>query len=150
MAHTYRCHHFHLIWSTKNRENTIQENFQPRLYKYMGGIVRANKGVLLEIGGIENHVHMLISIGSLDQYSEVIRRIKGGSSTWVNQEKLLKRKFLWQEGYGSFGVSYSQIDEVRKYIQNQKEHHATKTFEQEYIKFLNVHGIPYDERYVFD
>jgi putative transposase len=150
MAHTYRNHHFHLIWSTKGRKNIIDKGYKTRLYSYMGGIIRANNGVLLEIGGMPNHVHLLISLSSLDKYSECIRKIKGGSSLWVNQELSLPIKFAWQEGYGSFCVSYSQLEIVRKYIQNQEAHHHKQTFEQEYLNFLKVHGIEYDEKYVFD
>ncbi len=148
MTHTYRNHHFHLIWSTKNRENLIHQDFQNRLYSYIGGIVRENKGLLLEIGGIANHVHLLIGLESLDQYSEIIRKIKGGSSLWINKEISLPTKFAWQEGYGSFCVSYSMLSAVRTYIQNQEEHHKHQTFEQEYLKFLKLHEIQYDKRFV--
>lgn len=147
---THRSHHFHLIWSTKHRENLIDKSFQDRLYRYIEDIVREHKGVVLEIGGIANHVHLLISLGSLDQYSEIIQKIKGSSSFWINKERFLPTRFGWQEGYGSFSVSYSLVEVVRKYIQNQEEHHKGQTFEQEYLKMLRWHGIPFDEKCVFD
>jgi len=153
MANTFRNHHFHLIWSTKKRENLIEPGFQDQMYAYIGGIVKQNKGKLLEIGGIENHVHLLVGLDSLDNYSELIRQIKGGSSFWINNEvksKKISQKFSWQNGYGSFCVSYSMIDAVREYIKNQEQHHKKQTFENEFLKFLDLHGIQYDIKYVFD
>ena len=150
MTHTYRNHHFHLIWSTKLRENMIQKSFQNELYSYIAGIIKLNDGHLVEIGGIANHVHLLVSLDSLNEYSELIRKIKGSSTAWINKEKKIKTRFSWQEGYASFAVSYSLINNVRNYIVNQENHHANQTFEQEYLNFLKINGIHYDERYVFD
>ena len=149
MSHTFRNHHFHLIWSTKHRQNLIEKSFQENLYSYIGGIVRENKGKLLQVGGTENHVHLLIGLGPIDKYSELIKCIKGGSSMWINKSGLTK-DFAWQKNYASFCVSYSLIDPVKKYIQNQEEHHKKHSFEDEYIQFLRVNGIEYDEKYVFD
>jgi REP element-mobilizing transposase RayT len=150
MGHTYKNHHFHLIWSTKNREKLIDKSFEDRLYAYLGGVIRGNKGILLEVGGIANHVHLLISLASIDNYSELLRKLKGGSSLWLNKEVSLPRKFAWQEGYGSFAVSFSHVEIVQNYIRNQEKHHSTITFEQEYLKFLEVNGIKYDKNHVFD
>lgn len=104
----------------------------------------------MEIGGTENHVHLLVSLGTLDNYSKFIRELKASSSLWVNKQHVFPTKFNWQEGYGSFSVSYSLVEVVRKYIQNQEEHHKGQTFEQEYLKMLRWHGIPFDEKCVFD
>ncbi len=148
MTHTFRVHHFHLVWSTKHRQNLIEKSFQKRLYDYMGGIIKENKGNLLEAGGIENHIHLLISLSNLDNYSGLVRDIKAGSSLWVNKTIHTPHKFEWQEGYGSFCVNYANIDSVKKYIQNQEEHHRHRTFEDEFKDFLNIHNILYDPRFV--
>ena len=149
MSHTLRNHYFHLIWSTKDRKNLIEKSYVNDLYRYMGGIIRDHKGHLLEAGGIENHVHLLIYLSNLDKYSEIIREIKAGSSRWVHKTIPKSWDFAWQEGYGSFTVSKSQTENVSRYIQNQEEHHKTITFEEEFIKFLEVHEIEYDPRFVF-
>jgi putative transposase len=149
MSHTFRNHHFHLIWSTKHRKNLIEKHFQERLYSYMGGIIRENKGTLVQIGGTENHVHLLIGLGPIDKYSELIRTIKAGSSMWLHKNGL-KNDFAWQNNYASFCVSYSQLGAVQKYIMNQEKHHKKLTFEEEYIEFLKINGLDYDEKYVFD
>lgn len=115
----------------------------------MGGIIRDSKGHLLESGGIENHVHLLIALSNLDKYSEIVRDIKAGSSRWIHKTIPKSREFAWQEGYGSFSVSHSQVETVAKYIQNQERHHKKVSFEKEFIKLLDAHGIKYDPRYIF-
>jgi REP element-mobilizing transposase RayT len=118
----------------------------------MGGIIKDYKGCLLEIGGISNHVHLLISLSNLNHYSDVIRDVKAGSSLWVRKTVpgVGAKEFGWQEGYGSFCVNYSSIDSVKRYIQNQEEHHRKHTYEEEFIRFLEAHNIAYDPRFVFD
>jgi putative transposase len=148
MTHTYQNHQFHLVWSTKNRENTINPNFKYRLYDYVGGIIKQNGGVLLEMRGTPNHVHLLVGLGNLDRYSKLIQDMKGGSSLWMNKERLLPTKFCWQEGYSSYSVSYTQIGAVRQYIQDQEKYHKKQTFEEEYQKFLKVHQVEYNEKFV--
>ncbi|MBA3602490.1 MAG: IS200/IS605 family transposase [Parachlamydiaceae bacterium] len=148
MTHTYRVHQFHLVWSTKNRQNWIEKSYQNRLYDYIGGIIKEHRGILLEIGGIANHVHLLISLSNLDHYSGLIRDVKAGSSRWVHKMIPASREFEWQEGYGSFGVQFANIESVKRYIQNQEEHHRNRTFEEEYVDFLNMHNISYDPRYI--
>jgi putative transposase len=150
MAHTHRNHYFHLIWSTKNRKPVIDISCQERLYQYIGGIIRQHEASLIEIGGISDHIHLLIKIGNLDKYSSLIRMIKADSSRWIHKEWGDKTNFSWQEGYGSFSVSYSQTDAVREYIKNQEKHHRGVSFETEYITFLKKNGVEYDPRFVFD
>jgi putative transposase len=149
MAHTYQNHQFHLVWSTKNRENTINPNFKNRLYEYVGGITKQNGGVLLEMGGTLNHVHLLVGLSNLDRYSKLIQDMKGGSSLWINREHLLPTKFCWQEGYSSYSVSYAQMGAVRQYIQDQEKYHKNQTFEEEYQKFLKIHQVEYNQKFVF-
>lgn len=149
MAHSYICCHIHYIFSTKNRAKIITPELEKRLWPYMGGIARDHKMKALTIGGTENHVHLLISLPSTLSIAKAIQLIKGGSSTWVSATFAEHRDFEWQEGYGAFSVSISHIDQTIAYIKNQKEHHKTRTFQEEYLVFLKKHGIQYDEQYVW-
>jgi REP element-mobilizing transposase RayT len=114
----------------------------------MGAIIRNHKGKLIEIGGMPDHVHLLIELSSLDKYSDFLRDIKASSSLWIHKTYSDLANFGWQEGFGSFSVSYSALDSVKNYIQNQILHHATMTFDEEYLKFLKLHNVKYDDRFV--
>lgn len=148
MTHSYRVHYFHIVWSTKKRVPWINPELQKRLYSYLIGIIRNHKGKLIEIGGMPDHVHMLIELSNLDKFSYFIRDLKSCSSLWIHQTFSQLKDFAWQEGYGSFSVSFSAIDAVKKYILNQELHHANQSFDQEYLKLLQLHNIQYDERFV--
>lgn len=148
MTHSYRIHFFHFVWSTKQRRPQISTDVQSRLYPYMGAIIRNHSGKLLEIGGMSDHIHLLIELSTLDKFSHFVRDLKASSSLWIHQNFLNLNDFAWQEGYGSFTVSYSALESMQKYIQNQEKHHATMSFEEEYLKLLNLHHIKYDERFV--
>jgi putative transposase len=147
MTHSFRAHYFHLIWSTKNRDPLIQPEIQSLLYSYLGGIVKNSNGSLLIAGGTLNHVHLLIGLSLPDKFSEFIRDIKACSSIWMKQNTSQKY-FAWQEGYGSFSVSYSSLEKVYHYIKNQEEHHKTKSFDQEYLELLKKHNLNFDNRFV--
>ena len=125
-----------MIFSTKNREPIITSTLQPKLYSYIGGIIRGEGGILIEIGGISNHIHLLTNFRQDRTVSEMLQRIKGKSSKWVNEQNELNIKFHWQSGYASFTVSESRVEAVVNYIRNQEEHHRHKTFEEEYEEFL--------------
>ena len=148
MTHSYRLHYFHLIWSTKQRLSSIAPDVQLRLYPYLGAITRNHSGKLLEIGGMSDHVHLLIELSLLDKFSHFIRDLKASSSQWIHKNFPNLRDFAWQEGYGSFSVSYSALQGVQKYIQNQEQPHINMSFEEEYLKFLKLHHVEYDERFV--
>ncbi|MDP1835979.1 MAG: IS200/IS605 family transposase [Chlamydiales bacterium] len=141
---------YHIVFSTKFRSKSIVASFGERLYEYIGGIIRAQNGHLIEIGGIEDHVHLLANLSPAKAVSDAIREIKANASKWRNELPDNVGRFEWQKGYGAFTVSYSQIESVRCYIRNQREHHRTKTFEQEYIALLKVHNIEFDSRYLFE
>ena len=149
MAHSYISALFHCVFSTKERRKLITDDLQERLWPYMGGIARENKMKALAIGGIEDHLHLLFSIPSTLSIAKARQLIKGGSSKWVHDTFAEHRNFEWQEGYGAFSVGISQVDDTKAYIANQREHHRTKTFQEEYITFLERHGIGYDPRYVW-
>jgi putative transposase len=141
---------YHVIFSTKCRIPLITNNLQDELYRYIGGIIRAEGGVSLEIGGISDHVHLLVKFKPAISVSEMLGRIKANSSKWANENKMKLRKFGWQEGYGAFSVSESQINPIVKYIRSQEVHHRKQTFQEEYVALLKKHGIEYDEKYLWD
>ena len=150
MAHTYRSHFFHLFWSTKLRQNLITSEVQNRLYHYIGGLIKSMEGRLVEIGGTENHVHLLIGLNKVALLEDLVRTAKARSTLWVRQTFPQKQYFGWQQGYGSFSVSFSQLDVLINYIRNQEEHHKTESFEDEFTSFLRKMQIQYDERFVLD
>ena len=149
MTHSYKMHFFHLIWSTKERRPLISPDIQHRLYSYMGAIIQKHSGRLLEIGGMPDHVHLLMELSNLDKFTDLVRDTKAASSLWIHKTFPEAYAFNWQEGFGSFSVSYSSIERARTYIQNQEKHHQKISFEEEYIKLLKRHGIKYDERFLF-
>ncbi len=128
MAHSYTNILIHYIFSTKNREKCISNELQERLWPYMGGIARENKMKALAIGGIEDHIHLLILIPAKLSIAKAIQLIKGGASVWVHDTFTNFKNFKWQEGYGAFSVSISHIEDTVAYINTQKEHHIIKTF----------------------
>jgi len=150
MASSHRVHFFQLIWSTKGRQDLILPKIQNKLYAYMGGIVRKTGGSLLEIGGIPNHVHLLVELSNLDRFTALIRNTKASSSSWLKKEFPECRNFSWQDGYASYSISYSQLERTREYIKNQEQHHQTQTFKEEYLKFLNRSHVEFDDRFLFD
>ena len=131
---------FHIVFRTKNSVPLIKPEVQPALYQYMGGIVGSLRGVLIEAGGMPDHVHLLLSLRPTPSLADVVKNVKGGSSRWMNQRSDGER-FGWQDGYGAFTVSPSQLDVVRRYIQCQKEHHRQMTVEDEWDSLLRKHGL---------
>ena len=147
---TYTKLSYHVVFSTKYRRRTISGEFQTRLYEYIGGIVRNLNGSLLEIGGVEDHLHLLVNLTPAKSVSDSIRDIKANASKWANEAMDIKDRFEWQKGYGAFTVSYSQLDVVRRYLQNQQEHHRRMSFEEEYIGILHRHKIHFDRGHLFE
>jgi REP element-mobilizing transposase RayT len=148
MASTFTNLLFHIVFSTKNRLPAIHGSLREPLYEYMGGIIRSEGGILLEIGGVPDHVHLLARSKASIAISDFIGHIKAGSSKWHNGKNTKSDHFEWQAGYGAFSVSESQVSKVRKYIQTQEAHHAKVSFKDELISLLKKHGIEYDERYL--
>jgi REP element-mobilizing transposase RayT len=141
---------YHLVFATKHRAPIISTAFQSRLYEYIGGIICAKNGHILEIGGVADHLHIAANLSPKIAVSDVIRDIKGGSSSWINTEKVAPAHFDWQRGYAAFTVSQSNLESVLLYIRNQEEHHRTKSFEEEFIEFLERHQIAYKREYLFE
>jgi putative transposase len=150
MGHTYASLFVHVIFSTKERRPLIRDDMRERLFEYMCGIGRGEFGKVLCVGGTANHVHGLVSLDTTIAIADAMRVWKAGSSGWVNKTFALDEPFGWQSGYGAFSVSKSATDEVIAYIRNQEEHHRHRTFEHEFLAFLERHGIEYDPRYVWD
>ena len=142
--------YIHMVTSTKNREPWIDPAWQNELYQVLGAACRETKCHSLIVGGMPDHIHILFSLARTTAVSEAVNRIKSSSSAWVKQTRKLSHQFHWQNGYGAFTVSQSNVDAVRKYILNQEEHHSGRTFQEEYRELLERHHIEWDERYVWD
>ena len=150
MPQSFVCLPVHVVFSTKHRVPCIEPDWEPRLYEYMGGILREEKRVLLAAGGTADHVHLLISLSKEKAIADVLRVLKANSSKWIHLTIANQTAFAWQTGYAAFGVSYSNRDKVQHYLSIQKEHHHKLTFKEEYLALLRRHGIEYDERYLWE
>jgi len=146
MANTFTSLHYHVVFSTRNREPWIKPLIEQRIWAFLGGIARENKMKAITIGGVEDHLHLLLAIPPTLTVSKALQLLKGGSSAWIKQTFPGMRRFGWQDGYGAFTVSKSQIPQVTAYIQVQRKHHRKKTFQEEFKAFLKKHDIEYDER----
>ena len=130
MPQSFGALHFHLVFSTKNREPMIDADLQPRHYEYMGGILRAEKSVLLAAGGMSDHVHLLVSLSRELSIAETVRLVKANSSKWIHQTFPERAAFAWQAGYGAFSVSLSNLPDVKTYLARQAEHHRVCSFQE--------------------
>ena len=148
MAHSFTGIFLHVIFSTKHRTRMLSPELRDRLFPYMGGLVRARNGDALLINGVEDHVHILTRFPATITLSDFLRDVKSISAGWVHDLFPDARQFGWQTGYAAFSVSRSNVEAVRDYIARQEEHHTRKTFEEEYVEFLERHGIEYDPRFV--
>jgi REP element-mobilizing transposase RayT len=149
MANTYTQIHIHSIFAVQNRQSLIQSSWETELYKYITGIVQNHGHKLLQINGMPDHIHLLIGMRPVQSLSELTQQIKQDSSKWINKQRLVAGRFSWQEGFGAFSHSKSQVQTVITYIQNQKNHHKKKSFREEYIELLEKWEVDYDERYIF-
>ena len=149
MANAYTQIHVQFVFAVKYRNGLIHASFKEELYQYISGIIKANNHKLLAINGMPDHLHIFIGMRPTQSISDLLQDIKGSSSKWINEKKFLKVKFEWQEGYGAFSYSKSHVENVIEYIQNQENHHKKESFRDEYLKFLKVFEIEYDERYIF-
>ena len=145
---SYVSSYHHCVFSTKERRPLITPQLRERLWPFLGGIARQNKMKAIEVGGVGDHVHVLLSIPSAMPISKAVQFIKGGSSKWIHETFPEHRLFSWQEKYGAFSVSVSLLESVIEYIRNQEKHHHKLTFQEEFITLLKKHRIEYDERYL--
>lgn len=146
MGSTYHSLHFHLVFSTKNRSPFIQEAWRSRFHEYLGGTVRGLGGVPEAVGGVEDHVHLLVGLNTTIAPAAFMRELKKASSVWAAETH--EPRFGWQEGYGIFSVSASHCDAVRTYIANQEEHHRKVDFREEIQRLLERNGVNYDPKYL--
>lgn len=149
MANTYTQIYIQYVFAVQNRISLIKNEWKDELYKYMTGIINQHEHKLLSIGGMTDHIHALVSMHPKQAPSDLMYELKRSSSLWINENKFVVGKFSWQEGFGVFSYSQSQISRVSKYIENQETHHKKKTFREEYLDFLKVFNIEFDERYVY-
>ena len=141
---------YHVVFSTKYRQPVIAPSFRDRLYEYVAGTLRGKQGHAIEIGGTRDHIHILTRLSPTLAVADVIRDVKSSASKWIGELPEARFPFAWQKGYSAFTVSYWQIDSVRRYIQNQDEHHRQRSFQEEYVEFLNRHGIEFRREYLFE
>jgi REP element-mobilizing transposase RayT len=150
MPHSYTQLVYHLVFATKERRPLLVPEIRPRVHAYLGGAVRDEGGTALLINGTADHVHILARLRQDKAISDVLRDIKANSTGWIHRTFPELQAFAWQGGYGAFTVSTSQVPRVRRYIENQEEHHRTQTFEEEFVALLKKHRIEFDERYLWD
>ncbi len=146
MSHSYARNYIHLVFSTKERDQTIKKEIQPRLWAYMATIFRNHDMIVKAIGGLDDHAHILFQLPASLALAKSVYLAKTSPSKWMKQ---FVKGFDWQDGYGAFSVSASQLESVVKYIQNQGSYHKKVSFQQEYIALLKKHGVDYDPRYIF-
>jgi len=147
---SYISSYFHCVFSTKERRPLIPPTLRERLWPFLGGIARQNEMKAIEIGGMPDHVHILLSLPSTLSIAKAVQLIKGGSSKWVHDTFPEHRLFGWQAKYGAFSVSVSQLETIIQYIKGQEEHHRKMTFQEELLSLLKKHQISYDERYLWE
>jgi putative transposase len=150
MANTFTQIYLHIVFSVKGRQSLIQKDWKEELLKYICGIVNGNEQKVYAIGGVADHIHILISIKPNIAISDLVRNIKANSSKWINEKGFVKGKFQWQEGFGGFSYAQSQLDAVIAYINSQEQHHQKKTFREEYMELLQKFNVVYDEKYLFE
>ena len=140
----------HLIWSTKNRIPLIIPEIEDELFKYIASIFHNQDSPSLVINGSRDHLHVILSLSRTITIAKLIEEVKRSSSKWIKSKGAKFEKFYWQTGYAALGVGHYNIENLKTYIRNQKEHHRRKTFKEEYIEFLEKYSINYDERYIWD
>jgi putative transposase len=149
MSNTYTQIHIHGVFAVQNRKCLVTDDWKDQLYKYITGIIQNNGHKLLIINGMPDHLHIFFGFRPSQSLSDLMQDIKGDSSRWINENRLVRGRFSWQEGYGAFSYSKSHVSRVIRYIQNQEMHHRKRSFIDEYIKMLDDFGVDYNERYIF-
>ena len=150
MSNTFTALHCPAVFSTKHRESWLAPNIEERVWRYLAGLAQAKGIKTLQVGGVDDHIHMLLGLPSTQAISKAMQLLKGGSSAWIKDTFPGMRGFAWQDGYGAFAVSKSLVPTVADYIQRQREHHRVTTFQEEFRAFLDRHAIAYDEQHLWD
>lgn len=150
MANTYSQIYIQIVFAVQGRQNLLVKEWRQEVFKYMAGIIKAKGQKPIIINGVEDHVHVFAGLKPSISVSDLVRDIKNNSSNFINENKWVRGKFNWQEGYGAFSYGHSQIETVFNYIANQETHHARQTFKDEYLDFLKKFGIEYDPNYLYE
>ena len=150
MGQSLACNYIHITFCTKGRFNLIDSNIEEELFSYIGGICKKLECNPIKVGGYQNHIHILCMLSKKIALIQLLEKIKANSSKWIKTKGNKYSNFYWQSGYGSFSVNPLAVNTVKNYIETQKEHHKTKTFQEEYLEYLNSYNVEYDERYVWD
>ena len=150
MPNTYSQIYVQIVFAVRGRQNLIPKQYREELHKYITGIVKKREQKMLSVFCMPDYTHILVGLKPSISISDLTRDIKAGSSNFINDNKWISGHFNWQEGFGAFSYSRSQIDTVINYILNQEEHHKKKTFKEEYIDFLKKFEIEYDDKYLFE
>jgi len=150
MAGTFSQIYIQIVFAVNGRTNLLQKPWREEVFKYMAGIINGKNQKPIIVNGVANHVHLFVGLKPSMCVSDLVRDIKNSSSNSINDQKFVHSKFSWQEGFGSFSYSHSQIEQVYQYILNQEEHHRKKTFKEEYLDFLKKFEVDYDEKYLFE
>lgn len=149
MANTYNQIYIHLVFAVKYRDGVIDKSWRNELYQYIIGLINNRGHKVYAIGGMSDHIHILVSLSPKQSISKLVQEVKRASTLWIKEKKYVRCHCAWQEGFGAFSYGKSKIESVANYIQNQEVHHAKHTFREEYISFLQLFGIDYEEKYIF-
>ncbi|HMR55561.1 MAG TPA: IS200/IS605 family transposase [Candidatus Doudnabacteria bacterium] len=150
MPGTFSQIYIQVIFAVKGRQNLIAKSWRNELHKYIAGIIKGKEQKSIIVNGVADHIHCFIGLKPSMAIADLVRDIKNNSSNFINTNKFVVGKFSWQEGYGAFSYSQSQIEDVYQYILNQENHHTSKSFREEYTQLLRNFEIPFDEKYLFD
>jgi REP element-mobilizing transposase RayT len=150
MAGTYSQIYIQVVFAVKDRANFLLKPWREEVFKYMAGIIKEKNQKPIIVNGVSNHVHLFIGLKPAMALSDLIRDVKNNTTNFINDKKFVPGKFSWQEGYGAFSYSHSQVDAVYQYILNQEHHHKNKTFREEYIEYLQKFEIEHNEKYLFE
>ncbi len=150
MANTFSQIYIQTVFAVSGRQSLIKQDFKEELYKYITGIVRNQGQKLISINGMPDHIHILIGLKPAMALADLVREIKADSSNFVNEQKFIRGRFSWQEGYGAFSYGHSQLDTVIRYIRNQEKHHSRSSFRAEYLTLLRKFDVAFEEKYVFE
>jgi len=150
MAGTFSQIYIQIVFAVRGRQNLIHNTWKSELYQYMAGIIKAKGHKPIIVNGMPDHIHVFVGLKPSMSISDLVRDIKNNSSKFINERQFLKGKFAWQEGYGAFSYSHSQVKNVYNYILNQEEHHKKENFQAEYLNFLQHFKVQYDDKYLFE
>lgn len=150
MAGTYSRIHIQVVFAEKGRDNLLLKPWREEVFKYMAGIINEKGQKSIIVNGVTDHVHVFVGLKPSVALADLVRDVKNNSSNFINKKRFVQGRFSWQEGYGAFSYSYSQLGTVYKYILHQEEHHREKTFKEEYLEFLRKFEIEHDEKYLFE